>query len=90
MAKTKQRERSETEYLRGQVRKLETENRQLKKRVRALDKRAHFYNDLLEAVAEEIIIDDKCPQCKTGKLNYKDFKYVQYEICQECDYKRKL
>lgn len=90
MAKTKRRERSEIEYLRGQVRKLETENRQLKKRVRALDKRAHFYEDLVDVVAEEIAIDDQCEHCKTGKIRALDLKYVKYLVCDKCDYKEKI
>ena len=90
MAKTKQREGSELEYLRGRLKKLESENRQLKRRVKQLDRRAHFYEDLVDEVSDDIIVDEKCPECKTGKTSVKDFKYVQYEVCDSCEYKRKL
>jgi len=90
LGKTRRKERSESEYLRGQIKALEKENRQLKKRVRALDKTAHFYDDLIEAVAEDIIIEEKCPICKTGKHRVLDLKYVSFMTCTDCDYRKKI
>lgn len=90
MSKTKQRNHSELDHLRGRVKKLESQNRQLRKRLKSLDKREHLYEDLLDAVAEDIIVDPKCPKCKTGKLEYKDFTHVKFEVCVDCDYKKKL
>lgn len=89
MGKTRRKERSESEYLRGRIKKLESENRQLKKRIRQFDKRSHLYEDIIEAV-EDIIIEDRCLNCKTGKLSVKDFKFVRYEVCDSCEYKKKL
>lgn len=92
MSKTKQREHSETEYLKGQIRKLESENRQLKKRLKKLDRRAHFYENIVEESVEEVEVKDKCPSCKKGDLVLIDLKYVQFEQCNEedCDYRKKL
>lgn len=89
MSKTKQRNHSELDHLRGRVKKLESQNRQLRRRLKSLDKREHLYEDLLEAVSEDIVIEPKCPQCK-GKIEYKDFTHVKYEVCVDCDYKKKL
>jgi ribosomal protein L44E len=90
VSKTKNKERSESEYLRGQIRKLESENRQLKRRVKALDRRAHFYEDLVEDATEDINIKDRCPSCKEGTTSIVDLKYVRFETCDSCDYRKKL
>lgn len=90
MSKTRRREGSELEYLRGCVKRLESENRQLKKRLKSLDKRAHFYEDIVDEVAEEIEIVDRCPSCKKGTLLLLDLKYVKFKCCDTCDHRRKV
>jgi ribosomal protein L44E len=78
VSKTKNKEHSEVEYLKGQIRKLESENRQLKRRIKALDRRAHFYEDLVDDSVEDIQIKDKCPACKKGTRTILDLKYVKF------------
>jgi predicted RNase H-like nuclease (RuvC/YqgF family) len=89
VSKTRQRNHSELDHLRGRVKKLESQNRQLRRRLKSLDKREHLYEDLLETISEDIVIEPKCPQCKS-KIEYKDFTHVKYEVCVDCDYKKKL
>jgi len=90
VAKSKNSEGSELEYYRGRVRKLEKENRRLKRRVTALDKKAHFYEDIVDDVAEDIEIKDRCPSCKKGNKIILDLKYIRFETCDSCDYRLKL
>lgn len=91
MSKTRRKNRSETEFLTGQIRKLESENKQLKRRLRQLDKKAHFYDDLVEAVAEDIKPkDSKCEKCKTGVLSLIDVKYAKFLVCSECKDRKKI
>jgi hypothetical protein len=90
MSKTKRRESSELEHFKGQIRKLESENKQLKKRLRALDKKQHLYDDIVQAVAEDIIIDDKCEKCKTGTIKLVDVKYAKFLVCDECKNRKKV
>lgn len=91
MSKTKRKERSETEYLRGQIKKLESENRQLRKRIRQLDKRSHLYDDLVEAVAEEIKPKaDKCNKCGEGILNFVKLNHLSFIVCDNCKNRTKL
>ena len=85
MSKTKQRESSEVEHLRGRVRKLESQNRQLRRRLKSLDKREHLYEDLIEAVSEDIVIDDKCKKCKVGKTRLLDLNHVRFMVCDNPD-----
>lgn len=91
MGKTRNKERSETEYLRGKNKKLETENRALKKRIRQLDKRAHFFDELVEGIAEEVIepVTEKCPSCFKGDLKILDLSFIKYICCDQCDYRKK-
>lgn len=92
MSKTKRKERNEYEYLRGQIRKLESENRQLRKRLKQLDKKSHFYEDLIDAVAEDITMDNNCKKCRSGILRHVDLKYAQFLVCAnpECQDRKKI
>jgi len=90
MGKIKNKERSETEYFKGQIRKLESENRQLKKRLKVLEKRSHFYEDIADTAAEEITIKHNCPACRKGNLIILDLKYVCFETCDMCEHRRRL
>jgi len=89
MSKTKQQNRSETEHLRGLVKKLKSENRQLKKRVRALDKKAHFYEEVVDEVAKEVSMSNACPECPTGNLKEHDFVHIILTKCNHCEYEKK-
>lgn len=91
MAKTRRKEHSEVEYLRGQIKKLESENRQLKKRVKQLDRKSHFYENLVDENVEDIEFKaEKCPQCKQGILFLLDLKHVRFHTCTECEYRKKV
>ena len=91
MSKTKQRERSEVEHLRGKIRELESENRQLRKRLKRLDKQSHLYEDIIDAVAEEIEVpSNNCEKCKNGVLQTVDLKYARFVVCQTCKERKKL
>jgi ribosomal protein L44E len=95
MAKTKNKEAKELEYFKGQIRKLESENRQLKRRLRSLDKRSHFYDGLIDAVAEDIKPETdlvlKCDKCKVGTIKLVDVKYAKFYVCDnpECQHREK-
>lgn len=93
MAKTKNKERSELEYFRGKIKRLETENRQLKKRVNSLDKREHYYDcklDEVEEEAEETPQLEKCKECGKGEIKVLDLKHIVIETCTICDYRKRL
>jgi archaellum component FlaC len=93
VSKTKNRERSEVEYLRGQIRELESENRQLRRRLKTLDKKTHLYEGIVEAVAEEIKpnteAETKCKKCKIGTIRFIDVKHAKFFVCSECHHREK-
>lgn len=94
----KKRAKSSEEYYKGIIRELEKENKSLKRRVKELERKEHFYDD---AQDEEISTDTEdthptffkptrtCPDCGKGKL--KEFELIgrHYEECQICEYRRK-
>lgn len=93
MAKNKQKNKSELEYLRGQIKKLESINRKLKQKVASLEKHAHFYDKVIDDVAsqEEADIDVHiCIHCGKGIIERVDLKYLIIESCGVCGYKNKI
>ena len=92
MSKTRQKTHNEIEHLQGEIRKLKSQNRFLKKRIKELEKWQHLYEDnFLETNEPEIIIPevDTCPKCKDGAMEYKDFIHLQLMVCNVCDYREK-
>lgn len=95
----KKRERSETEYLRGQLREAEKLNRQLRKRLKQLEDQKHFYPSQDEEVSTTTE-DTKpknirpairtCPKCSEGKLREFELIGRTYEECDECEYRKKI
>lgn len=91
MSKTRRKQHNELEHVKGQLRKLESENRQLKKRIRQLDKRSHLYDDLIDAVAEDIIVkESNCKKCHTGVLKLVKLNHLSFLVCGECKDRTKL
>lgn len=88
MSKTKNKNRSENEYFNGKIRKLESENRQLKKRLKALDKRAHYFEEMVNEVVEDVEMKNICPQCNKGTLQENDFKHIIIVKCDNCKYQK--
>ena len=89
MSKTRQKNSSELEVLRGENRKLRSENKQLRRRVREIDKKAHFYENVLDDVVEEVELKNLCPSCKKGILQEFDFTHVVVTKCGQCDFQKK-
>lgn len=91
MSKTKQKTHSKAEHLEGQVKALKSQNRQLRKRLKELERKSHFYEDLVDEVVEEVKIKDICPKCKTGVLTSHDFTHIVVTKCNnpECDYQKR-
>lgn len=91
MSKTKQKERSEVEYLRGKVKKLESTNRRLRKELRSLKKRAHMYEDIVEDVATSVEESkDICTECGKGEITVHDFVHIIVKSCDTCGHKKKI
>ena len=88
MSKTKNKTHSETDHLRGQIKKLKSENRALSRRNRELEKKSHFYEDVVEESVEETEFKELCPACKKGQIIEYNFIHVIVKKCSECDYKK--
>lgn len=93
MSKTKNKNRSELEYLNGKIRELESQNRQLKRRLSHLGKKEHLYDDLIHAVAEEISPEEKtnnCKKCRVGVLKVVDLKHAKFVVCDSCQDRKRI
>jgi ribosomal protein L37AE/L43A len=89
MSKTKNRTHSQAEHLQGEIKRLKSENRNLRKRLKELEKWDREVPDPLEE--PEVVIPDvlSCPECKDGTLEFHDFVQTQLLICDNCDYREK-
>lgn len=97
---TKNKSRDEVENLRGKIRQLQKENKELHKQIGRLQKRSTQYHDLeertqdeeLEKVVTEVVETGKvklmCPKCKTGKLTFSDIGLRKLTRCSECLYRK--
>lgn len=92
MGKIQQKNKSEIEYFRGLIKKLKSENRHLKKRIKELNKREHFYEEIIDDVLDEEdgqLNCEACPSCETGVLVEVDLHRVKIKKCNQCDYRTK-
>lgn len=91
MSKTRQRTHSEMEHLRGEVKKLKSQLRYWKRKAKALQKKEHFFDSLVDEMHP---LDDEsqetCTHCGKGTLSILDLTYVQYKVCDICEYKEKI
>ena len=83
----KGRDKSELEHLRGQLRGLTSENRQLKRRVKELERKEHWFESVASEDPESVQVHenvDNCTSCGKGKLEMLDLKYVFITTCNNC------
>lgn len=88
MSKSRQKTHSETEHLRGQIKNLKSENRQLRKRLKELEKQSHFYEEIADEAIEEVKVKNTCKACGEGVLQEVDLGIKVLVKCDSCDYKR--
>lgn len=89
MSKTKSKNHSELEHLRGLIKHLKSENRQLRRRLKEIDKKVHFFEDVVDEIVEEVDVKNACKACGKGTILEYDLKYVILEKCNLCDYQNK-
>ena len=91
MAKTRQQTHSEVEHLRGLVREKDKQIRRLRRENRALKKRAHFNEEVIDDVADEIAPKGElCPKCGKGSITVVDLVHLLIESCDSCEYRKKM
>lgn len=86
MGKSRNKSRSEVEYLRGRVRELEAQLKYYKKR-------EHFLETPVEEIFDFHEVENldamKCPQCKRGTVIVHDFVYAILKKCDSCEFEEK-
>lgn len=88
MSKTKQRTHSKREHLDGLVKQLKSENRQLRRRLKELERKSHFYEEVVDEGVEDVQIKHTCFHCGKGELQEFDFGVRVVVKCNnsECNY----
>lgn len=84
VGKSKNKNRSEVEYLRGRIRKLESQ-------LKFYKQREHFFEAPTEEINEEVedIKADQCPNCKRGVVTHYDFRFAILSKCSNCDFEQR-
>lgn len=84
MSRSKNKNRSEVEYLRGKIRKLESQ-------LKYYRKREHFFEAPVEEIIEEVegIDTNQCDQCRRGVIVDYDFKFAILRKCTNCDFEER-
>jgi len=87
MSKTKAKNGSELEYLRGLVKQYKSEARQLRRQVKSLQNRSHFYERIEEEENPDgVDMKGQCPSCKEGILFKLDLPHMVLTKCDSCDH----
>lgn len=91
MSKGKQKNKSQIEQLRGQLREVEAENGRLREIIKELEKDPEVKKkrQLARKKAKESSFG-VCNECGKGNLTEVDFGRVKIEKCDLCDYRRKI
>lgn len=86
MGKTRNKSRSEVEYLRGRVRQLESE-------IKYYRKREHFFDKQFEEIEEvQNVKINECKECGKGVVIEYDFIHgilKKCDVCNNQEYKKK-
>lgn len=87
MGKSRSKSRSEVEYLKGRIRKLEAELKYFKKREHLYDNQP--FENLIQDNELEEVDASQCPRCKKGVLVSYDLKFIQLKKCDSCEYEKR-
>lgn len=86
MGKTRQKTHSEIEHLRS-------ENRQLRKRLKTLQKQKHFYDKIIDEVVEEEQPESKmrpCSDCGKGFMEEFEILGKIFGTCSTCGFRERI
>ena len=95
----KKRERSEVEWLRGEVKKLRAVVKHYKKELGRVSKRERNYEELEELVQEqELEVEEEakpqakggCSKCQSFEVTLADLGAKVYRFCSGCGHREKI
>jgi hypothetical protein len=87
LGKGRGKDKSELEYLRGQIRGLTSENRHLKRRIKQLEKTEHWFESIASEDPQSVQVHEEiesCQACGKGKLELLDLKHIFITTCNNC------
>lgn len=89
MSKTKNKTHSETNHLKGRIRSQSRLIRQLKKRLKELERKSHFYEEVVDEFVEDVEVQDRCLECGKGNMIAYDFVHMILKTCDVCGHKER-
>ena len=95
MSKLRRKNRSEKEYYLGIIRELTSEVRNLRKRLRQVEKMEYKYEEIVNEALEngEIEIKTKknyCPHCGKGQIKEIDLNHLLIKRCSICGHEERI
>lgn len=87
----RKKELSELQEIKLENRTLRSENTQLRKAVKRLERKDHYHEKTQPYENNEVPLEfpeikDVCPSCKKGTLLYVNVVGRQWNYCNQCDY----
>ena len=89
MSKTAKKNRSEVEVLRGENRKLRSENKKLLRQLKDLQKKSHFYEEVMDEVVHDVDVKNTCRSCGKGEILSYDLGRLRLDKCTLCDFEKR-
>lgn len=98
----RKKDKNESEHLRGEIRELEKQNKQLRRRLTKYEKSKHIYNDLIsdyeEIISEHVIIEKivpkskatRCPSCHEGAMEEYEIMGKVIGTCNSCGHRKRV
>lgn len=84
MGKTRRKNHSEVEHLRGEVKKLKSTVRSLERRNKELERKSHFFEEVVEEATDQVEMQETCNSCGKGTLIMHDFVHMILKKCDLC------
>jgi len=90
MGKTRRKNHSEIEHLRGENKKLKSQIRRLERHIKELQRKSHFFEEVVEETVDDVTIIDTCQNCGKGILSQIEIAHLTFVICDICNFREKV
>lgn len=86
MGKSRNKNHSEVQFLRGRIKELEKELKYFRRQAREHEE---IIDDVISDTEFELIGVNRCQKCRKGVVQVFDFIFAELHKCTTCDYEKK-
>lgn len=101
LGKQKRKNKNEYEYLRGEIRDLQKENKRLRQQLKQFDKSKHIYHDVIsdyeEMLSQHVEIEPveskkktNCSECHQGIMEEFEIMDKIIGTCNNCGFRKRI